>query len=333
MSPLGRFPSAVLAPTADPGLKAPPARRTGSLGLRTDRVSWGVDGRLILDDVAVDVPPGTVTGVLGPNGAGKSTLLRVIAGVQRPDGGTVTLTSAGSLNDRGPLNDRGSLNDKGPLNEEVPLDSRVPPTSADDADLLGMPRRRRARILALVEQDAVTDLPLTASDAVLLGRIPHRSPLAGDSAADRAVAEAALARTGATHLADRLVATLSGGERQRVHLARALAQEPRVLLLDEPTNHLDVAAQLATMALVRRLADDGVTVVAALHDLTLAAQTCDHVVLLAPRLPGEPGGGVVAAGRVEDVLVPEVLDPVYGVRTTVLRHPVNGRPVLTFSSA
>ena len=221
MSPLGRFPSAVLAPTADPGLKAPPARRTGSLGLRTDRVSWGVDGRLILDDVAVDVPPGTVTGVLGPNGAGKSTLLRVIAGVQRPDGGTVTLTSAGSLNDRGPLNDRGSLNDKGPLNEEVPLDSRVPPTSADDADLLGMPRRRRARILALVEQDAVTDLPLTASDAVLLGRIPHRSPLAGDSAADRAVAEAALARTGATHLADRLVATLSGGERQRVHLARA----------------------------------------------------------------------------------------------------------------
>ena len=270
---------------------------SAALGLRAGRVSWGVDGRLILDDVAADLPPGAVTGVLGPNGAGKSTLLRVIAGIQRPDGGTVTLTGA------------------------------------DDADLLAMPRRRRARVLALVEQDAVTDLPLTASDAVLLGRIPHRSPLAGDSAADRALAAAALARAGAAHLAGRLVGTLSGGERQRVHLARALAQEPRVLLLDEPTNHLDVAAQLDTMSLVRRLADDGVTVVAALHDLTLAAQTCDHVILLAPRRPGGAGGRVVAAGPVEDVLVPRVLDPVYGVRTTVLRHPETGRPVLTFSPA
>jgi iron complex transport system ATP-binding protein len=109
-------------------------------------------------------------------------------------------------------------------------------------------------------------------------------------------------------------------------MARALAQEPRLLLLDEPTNHLDVAAQLATMRLVRGLAADGVTVLAALHDLSLAAATCDHVVVLAPG----PAGRVVAAGPVDAVLVPEVIDPVYGVRTTVLRHPRTGRPVLTF---
>jgi iron complex transport system ATP-binding protein len=110
-----------------------------------------------------------------------------------------------------------------------------------------------------------------------------------------------------------------------VHLARALAQEPELLLLDEPTNHLDVQAQLAALRLVRRAAEDGTTALVALHDLNLAAAFCDHVVVLAR-------GRVVAAGTVDDVLVPEVIDPVYGVSTTVLRHPGTGRPVLTFQA-
>ncbi|PZR55342.1 ABC transporter ATP-binding protein [Xylanimonas oleitrophica] len=282
------------------------------LGVDARRVRWTVDGRLVLDDVDATAPPGAVSGLLGPNGAGKSTLLRLVAGVQRPDGGRVHLVG-------GPVPEPG---------QGLGQEQGEPHVRTED--LLAMPRRRRARLLALVEQDAATDLPLTVLDAVLLGRTPHRGLLAGDSDDDRAVAAAALERAGAADLAGRLVGTLSGGERQRVHLARALAQEPRVLLLDEPTNHLDVAAQLATMSLVRSLAAQGVTVLAALHDLTLAAQACDHVVVLAP---GTDGGRVVAAGPVEEVLVPEVLDPVYGVRTTVLRHPSTGRPVLTFEPA
>jgi iron complex transport system ATP-binding protein len=282
-----------------PGTSAPPdtrrpdpGRTTGPGALAAERVRWSVDGRLILDDVDVHAPAGAVTGILGPNGTGKSTLLRLVAGVQRPDGGRVVLT--------------------GPEREA--------------SDLLTMDRRRRARQVAFVEQDATSELPVTVLDAVLLGRTPHRSLLAGPSAADHELAQDALQRAGAADLAAREVATLSGGERQRVHMARALAQEPRLLLLDEPTNHLDVAAQLATMRLVRELAADGVTVLAALHDLSLAAATCDHVVVLAPG----PAGRVVAAGPVDAVLVPEVIDPVYGVRTTVLRHPMTGRPVLTF---
>ncbi|BDZ40710.1 hypothetical protein GCM10025865_32780 [Paraoerskovia sediminicola] len=106
-------------------------------------------------------------------------------------------------------------------------------------------------------------------------------------------------------------------------MARALAQEPRLLLLDEPTNHLDVAARLETMRLVRGLAADGVTVLCALHDLDLAASSCDHVVMLAE-------GRVVAAGPVAEVLVPEVVEAVYGVRCVVLTHPRTGRPVLAF---
>lgn len=260
-------------------------------GLEASRVSWGVDGRLILDGVDCTAPSGAVTGLLGPNGSGKSTLLRVIAAVQPAGSGT------GELGVR-----------------------------FGGEDLAALSRRRRARVLALVEQDATTDLPVSVLDAVLLGRIPHRSLLAGDSAADRDVAERALATAGALELAGRAVATLSGGERQRVHMARALAQQPRLLLLDEPTNHLDIAAQLHAMRVLSSLADDGVTVLAALHDLNLAAATCDHVVLLS-------GGRVAAAGAVADVLVPAVIEPVYGVRCEVLTHPRTGRPVLTFEPA
>ncbi len=247
---------------------------------------------MVLDDVGVLAPPGGVTGLLGPNGSGKSTLLRVVAGVQ-PAGRAAAPSDAANTR------------------------------TFDGADLAALPRRERARVLALVEQDASTDLPLSVLDAVLLGRIPHRSLLAGDSDADHAAAHAALDAAGAKDLADREVGTLSGGERQRVHMARALAQEPRLLLLDEPTNHLDIAAQLHAMRVLRDLAADGVTVVAALHDLNLAASTCDHLVLL-------DRGRVVAAGPVSEVLVPEVLEPVYGVRVDVLTHPRTGRPVLSF---
>lgn len=250
-------------------------------------MTWSVDGRTIVDGVDCTAPLGALTGLVGPNGSGKSTLLRLLTGVLGADAGEVGFGGV---------------------------------------DLLGLRRRERARQLAVVEQDASAELPLTVRDAVLLGRIPHRSLLAGDSAADHAIADDALARTRMTAFAGRALASLSGGERQRVHMARALAQQPRLLLLDEPTNHLDISAQLETVALLRELADEGVTVLAALHDLTLAASVCDHVVVLA-------GGRVVAAGPVEEVLVPEVLDEVYGVRCTVLTHPKTGRPVLSFALA
>jgi iron complex transport system ATP-binding protein len=180
--------------------------------------------------------------------------------------------------------------------------------------------------VALVEQDAHTDVALSVRDAVLLGRTPHRSRWAGDSPADHAAVERALAAVGLDDLADRAFGTLSGGERQRVHLARALAQEPELLLLDEPTNHLDIQAQLAALRLVRRSAAAGTTALVALHDLNLAAAHCDHVVLLS-------GGRVAAAGPAGQVLVPHVLDAVYGVTTTVLEHPTTGRPVLAFTTA
>jgi iron complex transport system ATP-binding protein len=257
----------------------------GGRGLEGARVSFARGSRLIVDGVDITVPRGAVGALLGPNGAGKSTLLHLIAGVERADAGALTL---------------------------------------DGDDLAAVRRRDRARRIALAEQEVVDAPGLRVSDVVALGRIPHQSAWGGATARDRAAVERSLHAAGAWAFADRAYDELSGGERQRVNLARALAQEPELLLLDEPTNHLDIRAQLATLGLLRRLADDGISVVAALHDLSLAAGYADHVVVLA-------NGRVVAAGEPRDVLTAELIREVWGVEASVLEHPTSGRPLIAFS--
>lgn len=242
-------------------------------------------GRNVVEDVHCELRTGSVTAILGPNGAGKSSLLRVLAGVERPASGTVRWTGE---------------------------------------DWFGFSRRERAREAALVEQDAHAELPLTVRMAVALGRTPHASVFSGPSAADTEIVDRAIAEVGMTAFADRQISTLSGGERQRAHLARALAQEPRVLFLDEPTNHLDVRAQLSTLSLVRGLArTNDLAVVTALHDLNLAVIFADQVVVL-------DEGRVAATGAPLDVLTPDLIERVWGVSATILRHPQNGSPVIAF---
>ncbi len=254
-------------------------------GLRADRVRFTRGRRLIIDDVDCTVPAGSVGALLGPNGAGKSTLLHLIAGVERADAGTARL---------------------------------------GERDLAALRRRERARVVALAEQE-VTDAPgLRVAEVVALGRTPYVGAFAGPGELDRAIVRRCLEDAGLTELADREYATLSGGERQRVNLARALAQEPELLLLDEPTNHLDVHAQLTVLGLLRELAHGGLTVLAALHDLSLAAGYADHVIVLA-------NGRVVAAGAPGEVLDPELIRDVWGVEASVLEHPVSGRPLIAFS--
>jgi iron complex transport system ATP-binding protein len=225
-----------------------------------------------------------VTGLLGPNGAGKSTLLRVIAGIDRPTRGRVLL---------------------------------------DGGAVHALRRRDAARRIALLEQNASLSGDLTVTEVVLLGRIPHRSgPFdIGDGTDDRAIAARALAAAAALPLADRSWHSLSGGERQRVQIARALTQQPSLLLLDEPTNHLDVSAQLSLLARVRGL---GLTSIAALHDLNLAAAYCDHLIVLTE-------GRLVAAGTPEQVLRPELIKRVYGADCDVIAHPRHGHPLVVYA--
>ncbi|MGW2416538.1 ABC transporter ATP-binding protein [Streptomyces tubercidicus] len=190
----------------------------------------------------------------------------------------------------------------------------------DDADLHAMDARTGARLLAALPQESGTEFDFTVAEVVAMGRLPHQRGSGRANAADTAQCARALARVGAGHLAGRGFLSLSGGEKQRVLIARALAQDPRVLVLDEPTNHLDVAQQLAVLSLVR---DSGLTVLTALHDLNLAAQYCDELYVLAH-------GRIVAAGPPHDVLTPELLAEVFGVRAHRVRHPDTGTVQLLF---
>ncbi|MCE6999667.1 ABC transporter ATP-binding protein [Saccharothrix sp. S26] len=186
----------------------------------------------------------------------------------------------------------------------------------DGRDIAGARVRDTAEHLAALTQDSHVEFDFTVTEVVAMGRLPHR----GSPEDDEEVVAEALSRVDAAHLAHRGFLSLSGGERQRVLIARALAQRPKVLVLDEPTNHLDINHQLAVLSLVRGL---GVTVLAVLHDLNLAAAHCDRLHVL-------DGGRVVRSGTPEEVLTPEVLHEVFRVRAHVVRHPTSGVPQLLF---
>ncbi|MFF8729766.1 ABC transporter ATP-binding protein [Streptomyces sp. NPDC015171] len=187
----------------------------------------------------------------------------------------------------------------------------------DGDDLHAMDPRAAARVLAALPQESAAEFDFTVAEVVAMGRLPHRDRTA---AADREICAEAMSRTGVTHLADRGFLSLSGGEKQRALIARALAQRPRVLVLDEPTNHLDVAHQLTVLSLVR---GSGLTVLAALHDLNLAAAHCDVLYVIA-------GGRIVASGPPHEVLGPALLAEVFGIRAHPVRHPETGAFQLLF---
>ncbi|GAA4912654.1 ABC transporter ATP-binding protein [Streptomonospora salina] len=240
-------------------------------------------GRPVVSGVSIPVPPGTVLGLLGPNGSGKSTLLRAVSGIAPPSSGRVRF---------------------------------------DGTDISSLSRREIARRVAVMAQEHSEEFEIPVLDLVLLGRIPHGTGFGRDSDRDVAIAEQALDRVGAAHLATRSFSALSGGERQRVLFARALTQDTPVLVLDEPTNHLDIAHQVELVDLVRS-ADR--TVLVALHDLNLAARHCDTVGVL-------DGGRLRSLGPPERVLDTDLIRSAFGVESTSVAHPRSGRRHFIFDA-
>src|SRR5215211_1734012 len=249
-------------------------------------VSAAYDGRPALSDVSLIAATGQIVGLIGPNGAGKSTLLRVLSGTLAPSSGSVHL---------------GAL------------------------DLLRVPASERARRVAMVPQLAHLPEGFSVAEVVLMGRAPHLPRFGGERARDYALARQAMQRTDTWDLAERQACELSGGEQQRVLLARALAQEPQVLLLDEATAHLDLKHQIATLNFVRRLAQSGLVVIAALHDLNLAALYADRLALLG-------GGRLLAYDAPAQVLTPSWLRAAYDVEAIVGTHPLYGTPLVALVS-
>ena len=190
----------------------------------------------------------------------------------------------------------------------------------DGDDVWKLSVRAAAQRTAAVLQEGTGEFEFTAEEMVFMGRTPHKGALDPETKEDRRIVAEALERVGMTALAERSFSTLSGGEKQRVLIARALAQQARFLVLDEPTNHLDIRYQLDVLELVRGL---GVTTLAALHDLNLAAAYCDRIFMIA-------SGRIVAAGEPADVLRPDLLREVFGIGTVVQPHPLTGKPLLVF---
>ncbi|GAA4830400.1 ABC transporter ATP-binding protein [Saccharopolyspora rosea] len=249
--------------------------------LEVHELSAGYRSTPVVSGVSTTVDTGGWLGIIGPNGAGKSTLLKAVAGLVRHSG-------------------------------RVLVDGRP---------LTGLRRRDRARLVGYAPQIPQLPVGLTVTDYVLLGRTPHLGLLGREGPADLAVVGSLLDRLDLARLADRPLATLSGGERQRAVLARALAQRAGVLLLDEPTTGLDVGHAQALLDLIDELRRElGTTVVTTLHDLTLAAQYAERLLLL-------DAGRVAAEGAPADVLTAESLSTRYTARVTVLRTP-DGHPVI-----
>ncbi len=249
---------------------------------RLEGVMVEIAARTILDDLYLTLEPGRVHGLIGPNGSGKSTLVKLLARQASPHRGTVALS--------------------GRLVESYG-------------------EREFARQLAYLPQTPPPTDGMTARELVALGRYPHHGALGRLGAADAVAIEEAMARTGTQDFAARAVDTLSGGERQRVWLAMMIAQGASCLVLDEPTSALDVAHQAEMLELVRRLCDDhDHSVVIVLHDINMAARTCDRLIAL-------QGGKIVADGPPAAIVEPDVLERIYGVRMGVFRQPGTGAPI------
>ncbi len=245
--------------------------------LSAESICLQLDGQPVLRGIDLDLRAGEFVGLIGPNGAGKSSLLRVLAGLHRADSGQVIARPDGERQ-----------------GEQKPL--------------LALDPRERGRWLAYLPQQDKPAWPLAVEHLVALGRTPWQGT--ADTAADKAAVERALALTDLAGLRGRPLTHLSGGELQRALLARVFAGEPRVILADEPIAALDPYHQLHVMELLRSQADHGGLVVAALHDLSLAARYCHRLLLL-------HGGQLLAEGEPVKVLTPDNLATAYGISAYV----------------
>lgn len=241
----------------------------------------------VLKGIDLQVTSGETVGLIGPNGSGKSTLVRLLSGEEKPDEGRIFL---------------------------------------GDRELSAWSPRKRAKEMAVLPQEGLPPVPFTVEEVVQMGRHPHmQGPWMGPE--DWRVVEEVLEQTGLARERHRPIHRLSGGERQRVAIAKAMVQEPRLLILDEPTTYLDARYQLEVLDAVRRWGRDReLAVLMVLHDLNLAAQYCDRLLLLKE-------GELVVEGKPSEVIRADLIQRVYGIEPVIIRHPESGVPQVLLRAA
>jgi len=210
--------------------------------LQVEDLTFAYGGKPVLSQVSFQVKEGAFLGIAGPNGAGKTTLLNLLCGLLKPQAGSIRICGR-------------------------------------DINCL-LPRELATKI-AVVRQEFVPVFEFTVAEVVLMARTPYLSVLGFEGKSDYELAMEALELTDTAEFANRPLSELSGGERQRVFIARAIAQDTPVLLLDEPTSFLDLKHQVAIYDLLKKMQlEKGKTIVVVTHDINLAAQYCEKVLLL-----------------------------------------------------
>ena len=266
-------------------LPVAPSKEIRSTVIRVEDLRCGYSDHSVLKGISFCIASGELVGILGPNGSGKTTLLLALSGVTPLQAGSIEITGE-------------------------PLEKLRP--------------KQRARRMAVIAQDGDVRFPFSCEEVVRMGRFPHQKRWQMDSAQDGAVVKRALELTDSLDLKDRLITAISGGERQRVFMARALAQETPILLLDEATSAMDIHRKLQIFQVLRTLnQENGLTVVAVLHDVNLAALFCERIIFLKE-------GKIVADGATDSVLTPEILEEVYRTRVLVQQIANTGKRQIVF---
>ena len=262
-------------------MNSPSTPESPTLALENIWFSYGSSA--VLKGLHLKVAPGEMVGLVGPNGTGKSTLLNIASRTLKPQRGRVLL---------------------------------------GDLDVQEMSPRQKASRVSMVPQSPAVPNGFSCLEVVLMGRNPHLGLLQWEGPRDVEIVRHAMELTGTAEFASRPIASLSGGERQRVFIARALSQEAPLLLLDEPTAHLDIGYQPAVLDLIQQVrTETGVSVLAAMHDISLAAQYCQRIAVLHQ-------GSVYAVGTPEEVVTAEIVSQAFGAEVAISHHPVHGTPVV-----
>jgi iron complex transport system ATP-binding protein len=239
----------------------------------------GYGKRVVARNISFTAGPGEILSILGANGVGKTTLFKTVLGHLPSLGGAILLNGT---------------------------------------DLRAVSGRERARRIGYVPQSHTPPFPFTVRDVAVMGRTAHISLFSAPSAKDARIAEEALEAVGAAHLADRVYTEISGGERQLVLIARALTQRPEILIMDEPTANLDFGNQAKMLALIKELAETGLTIILTTH-------FPDHAFMCASKVALIKSRDVFLTGSAEEIVTRENLRDVYGIEISVVKIELAGR--------